>query len=185
MEWIDIKTVLTILHIFGAVIGAGGAYMSDAMFFSTIKDEVISGRELRFLKLGSNFVWGGLALLFLSGLGLFLTDPSGYMESSKFLIKMFIVLVIFINGIIFHLEHLPRMRRHADHHFPSSDEFNRKKKLLIASGVVSVTSWTFALILGGLRMIPIDFTTALIGFIVFEIISVTIALFLTPKIVKF
>ena len=67
MDWIDLKTVLTILHIFGAVIGAGGAYMSDAMFFATVKDEVISNRELKFLKIGSNYDWVGLSVLFLSG----------------------------------------------------------------------------------------------------------------------
>ena len=185
MDWIDLKTVLTILHIFGAVIGAGGAYMADAMFFATVKDEVISKRELKFLKIGSNFVWVGLAVLFLSGLGLFLTNPAGYMESSKFLIKMFIVLVIFLNGVIFHVEHLPRMHRHADTHFPSSDEFIRKRSLLIASGVVSVTSWTFALILGGLRMIPIDFWTALVGYMLFEAIAVIIALLISKKIFNF
>ena len=181
MEWIDAKTVYTILHVFGAVLGAGGAYLSDAMFFASIKDEIISKVELRFLKIGSAFVWIGLALLFISGLLLFSTNPAGYLESSKFMIKMFIVFVIFINGLVFHFTHLPRLHRHADHHLPSSDEFTRKAKLLIASGVVSVTSWTFALILGSLRMIPIDFTTALIGYLVFEIFAVAIALAISKR----
>jgi len=61
MDWIDAKTVYTIFHIFGAIIGAGGAYVSDAMFFASIKDEVISKVELRFMKIGSTFVWVGLS----------------------------------------------------------------------------------------------------------------------------
>jgi uncharacterized membrane protein len=184
MDWIDLKTIYTILHVFGAVIGAGGAYVSDAMFFSSVKDQIISKVELRFMKIGSTFVWIGLALLFVSGLLLFSTNPAGYLESSKFLIKMLIVFVIFLNGLVFHLTHLPRMHRHAGHHLPSSDEFTRKEKLLVASGIVSVTSWTFALILGGLRTIPIDFTTALIAYVVFEIVAVSVGLLLSKKILK-
>lgn len=181
MEWIDPKTIYTILHIFGAVLGAGGAYVSDAMFFASIKDEVISKVELRFLKIGSIFVWVGLTLAIVSGLLLFSTNPAGYLDSSKFLVKVCIVLIIFLNGMVFHLTHLPRMHRHAGHHYPSSDEFTRKSKLLLASGVISVTSWTFVLILGSLRSIPIDFTTALVGYIVFEVVAVSVAMVFSKK----
>lgn len=177
----ELKTIYTIMHIFGAVLGAGGAYVSDIMFLSSVKDEVISRTELRFLKIGSYFVWTGLTLLILSGLLLFSTNPTGYLASAKFLIKMFIILVIFINGLIFHLVHLPRIHRHMGSHYPSSDEFIRKKNFLIASGVVSVTSWTFALILGSLRSIPIEFTTALIAYIAFEILAIFITIIFSKK----
>ena len=181
MEWLDLKTIYTIFHVFGAVLGAGGAFVSDAMFFSSVKDKVISKTELRFMKIGSTFVWIGLGILFVSGLLLFSTNPAGYLDSSKFLIKMGIVLVIFLNGLVFHLTHLPRMRRHAGHHYPSSDEFERKKKLLIASGVVSVTSWVFALVLGVLGSIPVTLTEALIIYVVFEVVAVSIALVLSKR----
>lgn len=182
MEWIDLKTIYTLLHIFGAIFGAGGAYVSDAMFFSSVKDKTITKKELHFMKIGSVFVWGGLISSIISGLLLFSTNPEIYLESSKFLIKVFIVLIIFINGIYFHTHHLPMMHRHADTHYPSSDEFARKKKFLIISGVISMTSWTFAVILGSLRMIPIDFTTALIFYISFEIVAILITLLFFRKI---
>jgi hypothetical protein len=176
MEWIDLKSIYTVLHIFGAVIGAGGAYVSDAMFFSSIKDKIISGRELQFMKIGSTFVWVGLFISIVSGLLLFSTNPAGYLESSKFLIKNFIVLVILINGIYFHWQHIPLLNRNKDIHYDSSKEFVRKKKFLMISGVISVTSWTFAIILGSLRMIPIDFYTALIIYLIFEIVAILFAL---------
>ena len=50
MDFIDTKTVLTIVHVFGAIIGAGGAYMSDLMFFSSIKDEKIEPLEFKLYK---------------------------------------------------------------------------------------------------------------------------------------
>ena len=164
------------MHVIGAVIGAGGAYLSDAIFFASTKDRTINKTEFKFMKLGSIFVWSGLALLFISGLLLFSTNPAGYMESSKFLVKMFIVFIIFVNGIFFHVFHFPKIYRHINHHYPSSDEFMRNKKLLMISGVISMTSWTFALILGGLRFIPITFTEALFVYVIFELVSIFIAL---------
>jgi hypothetical protein len=110
---------------------------------------------------------------------LFSTNPALYLESSKFLIKVLIVFVIFANGIYFHAGHLPMIHRHKDHHYPSSDEFNRKKKFLIVSGVISITSWTLTIILGSLRMIPIDFWTALAGYIIFEIVAISAALIIS------
>ncbi len=161
MEFIDTKTIYTIFHIIGAVLGAGGAYVSDAIFMSSVKDGKVDSTELRFMKIGSRFVWVGLGVLILSGIGLFTTDPALYMESSKFLAKMSIVLIIAINGVLFHTSHLPRIERHAGGHLPSSDEFMRKKTFLLSSGAVSFVSWTAALILGSLRAVPYDYTVVM------------------------
>jgi len=177
----DFKTFFIFFHILGAVIGAGGAYVSDAMFFSAVKDKIISKTELRFLKIGSMFVWVGLAVLFISGFFIFLTNPSGYLASSKFLIKMFIVGMIALNGFIFHFRHIGILHRHAGHHYPSSDEFVRNKNLLIASGVVSVTSWTLALILGSIGSIPISFFQALLGYFVIEVAAISFGIFFFRK----
>lgn len=176
MELIDFKSIYILFHIFGAVLGAGGAYVSDAIFFSSVKDKVINHTEFRFMKLGSLFVWTGLFILFVSGLLLFLTNIEGYLASSKFLIKMFIVFVIFLNGIFFHMFHFPKIYRHINHHYPSSDEFMRNKKLLMISGVISITSWTFALILGSVKSIPLDFTVLFLMYIIFEMCSILITL---------
>lgn len=182
MEFLDIKTIYTIFHIIGAVLGVGGAYVSDAIFISSTKDRVINKTEFNFMKMGSFFVWVGLFVLIISGLLLFSTNPLFYLSSSKFLIKMFIVLIILINGIFFHVIHFPRIYRHVSHHYPSSDEFMRKKKFLTISGVVSITSWTFVLILGVLRFIPISFIEALLFYVLIELVAIFIALKFFKKI---
>jgi hypothetical protein len=181
MEWIDLKTIYTIGHVLGAVIGVGGAYMSDIMFFSSVKNRIINRSEMRFLKIGSNFVWLGLFILILSGILLFFTNPERYIDSSKFLIKMFIVLIIFLNGLVFHFMHLPLLKRHVGMKYDLSKEFIKKKNLLIVSGVVSVSSWTFALILGSMRSIPIDFTSALVIYLLFEVVAVSGSLIFAKK----
>ena len=158
----DQKTILIIIHVFGAVIGAGGAYMSDLLFLKAARDEVISKTEIGFLKLGGKIGWFGLFILVLSGTGLFLLDTEKYLASPKFLVKMTIVAVLIINGIIFHATHIPRMARHAGQHFPSSDEFMRKRPLLLLSGCVSIISWSAALILGMLKSIPYSYETTML-----------------------
>lgn len=157
LDFIDIKTVYLIAHVFGAILGAGGAYASDAMFFSTIRDGIIDRHELRFMKIGSRLVWGGVILLFISGLLLVSTDPARYLASSKFLAKITIVFIIVINGIVFHLVHIPHIHKHLELKFAESPSFLKKSSFLLASGAVSIVSWTATVILGMLRQVPYDY----------------------------
>ena len=149
--------------------------MSDIMFFSTIKDEKVSKTEMRFLRIGSAFVWLGIIVLVVSGLGLFMTNSEGYLASSKFLAKVSIVSIIILNGIFFHISHLPRIKRHVDHHFPSSDEFMRHRPLLLSSGAVSFVSWTSAIILGGLKSVPYSYRAIMLGYLVAVSVAILIA----------
>jgi hypothetical protein len=176
MEWIELKTLYTIAHIFGAVLGAGAAFVSDALFFASARDRVFRTTELRFLRICSTFVWIGLGLLLISGALLFSLDPAGYLASDKFLIKMVVVLTLTVNGVIFHVSHIPRLMRHEGEHYPSSEEFRRAKPFLIASGTVSATSWALALVLGLLPTIPIPFLYALVLYLTFEVVAVILSI---------
>lgn len=155
----DIKTLFLILHIFGAVIGAGSAFFSDLLFLKSVRDGIISKTEIGFLRLGSMAVWIGLLLLLVSGAGLFFLDVDKYLTSNKFLAKMTVVAILITNGILFHTVHLSRIVRHADQHFPSSDEFMRKSSLLLISGAISVVSWSTAITLGVMKNVPYSYGT--------------------------
>lgn len=174
----DYGMIFTGLHLLGVVVGMGGAFASDAIFFSSIRDEKVSQTELRFLKLGGRLVWTGLFLIVVSGALLFLQDPEAYLASAKFLSKMTIIAVLVANGTIFHVIHIPRFHRHADHHFPSSDEFMRSVPLLLMGGVVSTTSWLSAFILGLWRGIPYSYAEILSVYAAFLVLGAisTIAL---------
>jgi len=150
----DIKTIITIVHIFGVALGAGGAFMTDAIFLSSARDERFSATELRLFQLGGRMIWGGLAVLALSGVGLFMGDPAAYLVSSKFLAKVTIVAIIVVNGIALHAVHIPLLLRYKGEHYPSSDEFARGRIWLLASGGVSMVSWCAAVVLGSLRDLP-------------------------------
>lgn len=159
MEIIDLKTLYTIGHLLGVALGAGGAFMSDAMFIKSARDKRFSRTEIGFLKLGSTLVWIGVGVLVASGAAIFSLDPEGYLASSKFLAKMTIVGIIVLNGLVFHFWHLPLIHRHKDIHFATSDEFVRKRIWVLVSGGISGFSWTAAIILGALRSLPYSYGT--------------------------
>lgn len=153
-DFIDYHTFWVIIHLFGVIVGAGGAFTSDWIFFSSIKDNVVSRTEMRFLRLSSKMVWIGIAVIVISGAFLFAADPREYIQSSKFLAKMTIVAVIIANGIIFHRHHIPRLHRHVGRNVSLSEEFMKKSPLLLASGAVSGVSWLSAFVLGALPEVP-------------------------------
>lgn len=158
LEYLDQKTIYTLFHVFGAVLGAGGAYMSDLMYMRATKDRVLEKTEISFLKLGSSMVWAGLLLIVISGSLLFSLDTATYIASSKFLVKMAIVLVLILNGVVFHFVHTPILSRAADKPLKASKEFTRRSTFIYISGAISIVSWTCALILGSLRGISYSFT---------------------------
>lgn len=183
-NFIDLKTLYIIGHVFGAIIGAGGAFASDAMFFSTINDGRIVRDELRFMKLGGKLVWAGLALLVVSGALLFSTDPDTYLTSSKFLAKLTIVGVIIVNGIIFHLIHIPHIEGHLGLKFAHHPTFMRKASFLIASGAVSMISWISTVVLGVLKQVPYSYTQIISVYAIIVIFAVIVGVSVKNKILR-
>ncbi len=178
-DWIDIKTLLIIGHLLGVALGAGGAYMSDFIFLSSIKDRYFTKREIEFMTLGSRVVWAGVALLVLSGAGLFSLSPDYYLASSRFLAKMTIVLIIILNGVVFHYLHFPHIRRHSEQYLHREHLFHRKSIPLFVSGAISGVSWTSALILGALRTVPASYLTIMGVYLV--VVTMAIAGSLTMR----
>lgn len=124
----EIKTVLIIIHLFGVVVGTGGAFAADYTFFQSIRDGKISKTEESFIKNSSKMVWLGLLVLFLSGLGLFLEDTAKYLASSKFISKMIITLIIVLNGVLFHFVHIPTLQKSLNINLKKSKFFSTIKK---------------------------------------------------------
>ena len=68
MDWLTIaKTILLIGHIIGVALGAGGATMSDVLFLTSIRDNMIDKSELKLLRMASKVVVFGLGLLIITG----------------------------------------------------------------------------------------------------------------------
>ena len=171
-----------ILHLIGVAFGAGGAFVSDALFFSALEDKRLSQTELRFLKLASTLVWIGVGILLVSGAGLFWEDKTRYLASSKFLVKMTIVLVIIVNGLVFHYRHMPLMQSANGGDVRRTARFRAKSPLLFVSGAVSAVSWLSALILGALRSIPLSYGEGMALYLGVVVVGSLCALVLRKKI---
>lgn len=174
--------IYTLAHLIGVIIGVGGAYVSDFLFMRSVRDGILSFKELIVLHWASRLVWVGLIILILSGLGIFSTNPEHYLQADKFLAKQTIVFILFLNGLIFHKLHLPLFRRHAESHFPSSEEFMNLRKWILISGVISMTSWTGALIIGAWRTMPYSYLEILGAYLGIIIFGTVVAHFIKNKI---
>ena len=181
MDFVDLKTIYTILHLFGVVLGAGGAFVSDGIFISTIKDERITKTELRFIEVGGRMVWVGVGILLLSGALLVSTDVAGYLASSKFLVKMAIVGVIILNGIFIHRVLRPCLEEHQGELLSESPLFTLHAPQLVLGGVISMVSWISTIILGSLRGIPYTFTEGMIFYVAALLLGFIFALFFHRK----
>lgn len=153
------KAVIIGVHLFGLAIGLGGATMADLFFFKFLRDLRISVREADVLRAISQFIWLGLALLVISGIGLVLTDPVGYFSSTKFLVKMMVVLVIIVNGAFLNLSITPKLVHisFGDPHRHYKGELRADRRLAYALGAISASSWYSAFILGLTPFVLLDF----------------------------
>lgn len=170
----EYKTVITIFHLLGVVIGFGAAISADFLFFMFVKNLKLSRYEIYTMGLVSRLVWLGLALIFISGLGLFLSNPSGYLSSSKFLLKMLVVTVITLNGIFLHFYVKPHLKI-VDWESSHNDKKRRLRKIAFASGAISFNSWMLALILGSLKSIPLSVSAGMLSYSVFLVCVVVVS----------
>lgn len=168
LGFLDLRTLYVIIHLFGVAIGAGAAFVGDSLFMHFIKKRRISREQLGILKHTSKMVWAGVLLLVVSGIGLFTLAPEIYAASSKFLAKMTIVALLVVNGVLFHTFHLPFIEKNVgkDLGKKSRTLFHKQpvNHFLFLSGVVSIVSWVFALVLGALRSVPFSYWFILAGY---------------------
>lgn len=166
----EYKSIIIIVHALGAALGVGAATISDILFFQFLKDGSITKQESPTLQVLTKVVWVALGILILSGIALFLSDPVKYLHSSKFIVKMFIVLMLTLNGLFITLVMHKKM-----HHISFVTKQHRRfKKIGFASGAISIVSWYISFILGSIRSIPLESTSGIgiyLGIVVIAIIT--------------
>lgn len=179
------KPVIVIIHSLCAGIGVGAATVTDIFFMRFLKNYRISVREARTLDVLSEIIWVALGLLIFTGVLLYLPNQEALHQSSKFLLKVVIVGLLTLNGFVLNNKISPRLKdisfgeAHAHH-----GELHVLRKLVFATGGISIVSWYTVFILGSLRSIPLQFTTlALIygGFLVMVIIGTQVFEYLISR----
>lgn len=100
-----IHTILKFTHIISLTLGVGGAIIAD-LFVIGLLNKAITRQELRLLENLEKFVFVGLMLLWISGVGFFveyqLFNPEK-LSNPKILAKLTIVMIVTLNGLLFHM----------------------------------------------------------------------------------
>lgn len=144
MEW---QPLIVVAHVVGAAIGVGGALATDSVFLRAIRNRRISSEQFVLIRAVSDVVLVGLGLVALTGVALVLLSPE-LINQAAFLAKMLIVVVLLVNGLLFHLVALPYLTRHRDQ-WLGSEVLSRGRRIAFATtGALSGVSWLGALILG-------------------------------------
>ncbi len=167
----EYKSIIIILHAMSAAIGLGAATVSDVLFFKFLKDGDITKEETPILDTMTNIMWVALSLLIATGIALFLSDPATYSESSKFIVKMFVVGAITLNGLV-----LTKYLHRNMHNLTFTNPYHKKaKRIAFASGAISIGSWYLSFILGSIRSIPLTIQSGILTYLLLLVIAVIVS----------
>jgi hypothetical protein len=145
----SLKAALLFVHLIGLALGLGAATLLDLLVARMLVTGKIAPSQPGFIHFASAIVTAGLALLWLSGLGLLAYysafDPAA-LQNPKVWSKVAIVAVLTLNGLFIHAQVLPLITRQAGRGlFDGISEV--RKSLLLTAGAVSITSWYMPLFL--------------------------------------
>lgn len=174
-----VHTVSLIGHLLGLVLGLGGAALTDFIFVLCVRAQRVGRTLLLIMKWSASLVLVGYGLLVISGIGLL---ASGSHVSSKFYAKMFVVLVVGINGTLAHSVIFPKLAHKIKYHSNEiSIAFLHQLSVVAA---ISGVSWMAALILGAWKTkAQVTVLWALI-YLIAVLIAVVMSLLLTPNVLK-
>ena len=155
----DHRNIVLMLHLFGFGIGLGAVTITDILFFKFLKDFKISEFESDVLHILSQVIWFALAVVIISGFGLYFPEAEVLNQSGKFLAKMAVVAVILLNGIFLNIIVSPKLIKisFGKKHEHEEGELLKLRKFAYASGAISLTSWYYASALGMAHNPPLGF----------------------------
>lgn len=171
--------ILLVLYAFAMAIGLGASTLTDISFLRFLKDGEISEWEFGVLRLFSEVIWFSLAIIILTDIGIFFGDIGRYAYSGEFILKMFVIGVIVLNGAVLNLFVMPRILLSTIKQDRGNEPGPAIRKISFALGAISLVSWFSAFILGYIhlpladvpRMLLIYISLVLCAIIVSQIVE--------------
>lgn len=148
-----------IVYFSGLALGFGGATVTGVLFLRFLKDLKISQFEIEVMKNISQVIWFSLAVILISGFGLYLAKQGDLFQSSKFLSAIVVLGTITASGAILNFIVTPKLLKisSAEKHKHQPDELHRERKIAFGLGAVSVISWYSIFVLSILKSAPAFF----------------------------
>lgn len=172
-------TIALIVHLFGLVIGLGCAALTDFVFVMCVRARRVGSTLILIMKYASNLVLFGYALLILSGIGLMST---GSHTSSKFWAKMFVVVIIGVNGTVAHQVIFPKLSHKVKYRVNEVTIGFLHRMSVVAA--VSGVSWVTAMILGAWKTNSWPILLWVSMYLLATMTAVSVGLLLTPTVLK-
>ncbi|TSC68575.1 MAG: Uncharacterized protein G01um101466_396 [Parcubacteria group bacterium Gr01-1014_66] len=164
------RGLLLVGHVSAVVTGVIWITIGDILFTRFLLYTGIPQNDvmIRKLHLVSRWVWGALAIIVISGFGLYIPEAARLNHAPKFILKMIVVAVLVVNGTFLNIVVAPRFVRFQSFVRTGLRTDGQERMLFYmacASGAVSFVSWWSALILGFLSALPLSFMTGLAVYI--------------------
>ena len=179
----NLKSLITFVHLVGLAIGVGGAWMLDAFIIKHM-NSVISKDKYYTIEFVSKFVIIGLAMLWFSGflfIGYYYLYTPEYLENQKVWGKLFIVVILTLNGYFVHKKIMPTLKNTIGSTLTRSLK-SREITTMTVIGTISFISWLFPVVLGVTK--TLNFTVPAVNIIIFYIGILAITLIFTRFIAK-
>jgi hypothetical protein len=145
-----IITFIKIFHLFGLIMGFGGALLLDLTIFTRGILRPISAYAIHQTEVLSRVVTWGLVILWATGIALIwmnTLDKPEYITNQKLWAKVAIVILLTVNGVLIHHKILPYLKAGLGQRL-----FDGMKRTTLAgftlAGSISFVSWVTPFILG-------------------------------------
>lgn len=166
------KTIIKVFHLAGLALGLGGAVLLDILAIRFLIKQKISAEFYEIFKHSSQVVFWGLCLLWLSGIAYlvyyYLADYHS-LFNQKVWAKLFIVVILSVNGWWIHRRILPLMQGSINGYLFKTLSVNQRR-VLLCSSVISILSWGIPLLLGACKELNFCISAFTILFIYFSLL---------------
>lgn len=172
---INLKSLITFIHLAGLAFGIGGAWILD-FFIVKNMNRIMTKEDYSIIEFLSKFVLNGILILWVSGImfiGYYYLYTPELLSNEKVWGKVVIVTVLTLNGAFVHKIIMPKMKRSIGSTLISSLGDGGIKTMSMI-GAVSFVSWLFPMVLGVTK--TLNFTVSAIDIVIFYIIVLFIAL---------
>lgn len=143
------------IHILSVFLGTLGMTILSVLFLKFTRDFRISAKELARLDKVNRFIWTGMSLFSLSGLGLYFLSPAEELVQAAFYAKLAVTLVILVSSLISTFVIRKKLTHMAFNYsvLSGKNDMRNWRQLTFVNGALSLCSWYTALVYGWMDLV--------------------------------